>query len=248
MALPIERWAKQAVLLERNGDFTPAADKRVLADVGELKALEFQTWRQRQRALEDEPTALEGIYAGLNAYPPAADLTTKTAIAGELGLLTAAEIATYMPFAPNGLLAPEAFRVAISGNYTTSTSPGNLTITSRMGTTTSGATLGATGTQALVASITGGGFFMIGDLTIQSVGAPGANSKAAGFFHFMMTALALGAAAQTLTIDTLFGHTQASFDASSAAAATGGGLFFGLTHTTTTPTYIPKQVHWMSWN
>lgn len=242
MGLPIERWARQAVLLERKGDFSPAPDKRILADIGDLKALQRQTWLQRARAIDagNDPTALEGVYAGLNAYPNAADLTVKTAVSGEVGLLSATEIAAFTPLPPNGTLAPEAFRIAMSGNMTTSTSPGNLTITPRMGTTSSGITLGASIATALTASITGAFWYLIGDITIRSVGAPGANSVAIGLFHFAGTIVAGSGA---VSLNQIFGHTPASYDSSLAS-----GLYFGLTHTVTTVTYTPRQVHWMSWN
>lgn len=240
MSPPIERWARQAVLLERRADFTPVASASAVRDLETLKALNFQTWRQRQRELADQPTALEGVYAGLNAYPNAADLTTKTSVSGEVGLLSAAEVALFTPLPPNGTLAPEAFRVAITGNITTAATPGNLTITPRMGTTSSGISLGASAAFALTASITGAFWYLIGDITLRSVGAPGANSVAIGLFHFVGTAVAGSGA---VTYNQVFGHTPASYDSSVA-----GGLYFGLTHTVTTVTYTPRQVHWMSWN
>lgn len=241
-SLLIEKWARQAVMLERRGDFSPAAPRRIWDDLDAAKALQRQTWMQRQRALDTgpDPTALEGVYAGLNAYPNAADLTVKTGTVGEVGLLSAAEIALFTPLQPNGTLAPEAFRIAMSGNMTTVAAPGNLTITPRMGTSSSGITLGASVAFALTASITGAFWYLLGDLTLRTVGAPGTNSTAIGLFHFVGTAVAGSGA---VTYNQVFGHTSASYDSSIA-----GGLYFGLTHTVASSTYTPRQVHWMSWN
>jgi hypothetical protein len=240
MAPPIERWARQAVDLERLGDFRPVAPGSVMADLDAAKALQRQTWKERQRRLvvNGEPVALEGVYAGLNAYPPAGDLAAVTLGATENGFWSSS---LFTPIPANGILAPEAYRIAATGNLTTPAGTQTMTITPRMGTTNAGITLGASAALSLTASITASFWYIVGDLTMRSVGAPGANSTAIGLFHFVGTNAA-GAGAVSYNI--IFGQTVATFDASVAS-----GLWIGATTATTTgQTLTTRQVHWMSWN
>lgn len=247
MSLPIERWARQAVLLERKGDFSPVASPSIWQDLADAKQLARETWKMRQRAIADagDPTALEGVYAGLNAYPPAADLSV-TSIAGTAALWTSS---LWTPLPANGVLAPEAYRIAITANLTTAATPGNIGLDPRIGSgstagsAVAGTTMGASRNVALTASITSAFYYVVGDITIRSVGAPGANSVAVGLFHLCCTNAATGAGPNVVAINELFGHTSASFDSSVV-----GGFSLGAVHTVTTITHLIKQIHWMSWN
>lgn len=251
MALPLERWAKQAVLLERKQDFTPVADSRIMGDLDELKGLHRQTWKQRQRDLVQDGALvnLEGVYAGLNAYPPVA-ANSVASISGTAALWTSS---IWTPIAANATLAPEAYRIAITANLTDTTSPGNIGFDPRIGagstqgSAIAGTTLGASTNVAMTASITAAFYYVIGDITIRTVGAPGANSTAFGLFHYVGTqATASGLAGPAVVgagHNILFGHTSASFDSSVA-----GGFSLGAVHTVTTITHAIQQIHWMSWN
>lgn len=253
MSLPLEKWARQAVALEKKQDFSPVASTRVLDDIEDLRALEFQTWKQRQRQLviNGEPIALEGVYAGLNAFPNVAAVAT-TAIAGTVNLWPQA---TFTPLIANGILAPEAFRIALTARVTTSTSPGNIGFDPRMGqgtwttggTAITGVTLGASGNVALTASITNAYYYVMGDITLRTVGAPGANSTALGMFHYVGTQATSGGLAGPAVVgaghNLLFGHTSASYDSSIAS-----GFGLGAVHSVTTITHNIEQIHWMSWN
>lgn len=251
MALPFERWAKQAVSLERKGEFAPVAPTSVLDDVADLARLQRATWKQRQRAIDDtgDPTALEGVYAGLNAYPPAAALSV-TSINGTAALWTSS---LFTPIPANAILAPEAYRIAVTGNITTVATPGNIGFDPRIGagstggSAVAGTSLGASNNVALTASISNAYFYIIGDITMRTVGAPGANSTAIGMFHYASSQNTAGGTAGAtngqIGHNILFGHTSASFDSSVA-----GGFSLGAVHTVTTITYSVQQIHWMSWN
>lgn len=241
MAPPIERWARQAVLLERKGEHEPVASPSIWEDIDVVKALKRAEWIHRARDLDGgpDPLGLNGVYTGIAGVPPPADLTTKTSISGEVGLMTAAEIASYLAIPANGVVFPSAWRAVITGAMTTSTSPGNLTITPRIGTTTAGVTLGAGVAFAMTASITASIWKMEVDMTLRSGGIAGNNAVALAFGHFLGTIVAGGNA---VSYNQLFGHTPASYDSTLAT-----GLFIGLTSTVTTVTFTPRQVHWISW-
>lgn len=230
MSLPIERWAKQATLLD------PPPSR--LREIEDLARYQKQFWWRQARELRNEPTALESLYGGLLATPPAAQIST-TSVNGEVGLWAAG---TYSPIAANTLVVPETFRLAASGQCTTSTSPGNATWTPRIGTTTGGAALGASNAIALTASITNSFWYLTGDVTIRSIG-PSTSASAIATFMLHHKVGAAGAGAVDAGGIVLFGNTVATFDSTAAQ-----GLFMGMANTVATITWKVDQVHWMSWN
>lgn len=256
MSLPIERWAKQAVLLEKRGDYvTPAADTRVLRDIGELARLEKQTWRARQQEILDSGELMgfpEGIY-GANLNPPNAATITTTSINGTANLWPGA---VYSPINANSVLLPHAWRVAVQAKITTSTSPGNIGIDPRIGqgtwttggTAITGTTLGASGNVALTASITAAFYTVKGDIILRSGGAPGGNNWTfVGMFHYFSTQGTSGGLAGPAAIGTghnlMFGGTSAAVDGSTAL-----GIQMGAVHTVTTVTHNVEQIHVADWN
>lgn len=259
MALPIERWARQAVDLEYAGRPDKlVADKRVLADVLDLAQLHKQTWKRRELDLRAKgfPTAMaEGTYGAMMAYPNPQTITT-TSISGTVNLWPQG---TFTPIPPNGNLAPQAFRLIISAKITTGATPGNIGFEPRIGSTAAwttggtaigatGATLGASGNVALTASITNAFYYIVGDVTIRTVGNPGANSTAVGLFHYASTQATSGGLAGPAVIgaghNLLFGGTGATFD----STVSGAGIAFGAVHTVLTITHNIEQLHGCDWN
>lgn len=269
MALPIERWAKQAVDLERKlrfgpGDIEavnllqPVADSRVLDDVRELVKLHQAQWKRRnyEIAVSGVPVAMaEGTYGAMMAYPNPATVTT-TSINGTVNLWPQN---IFTPIPGNGILSPQAYRIIVCAKITTSTSPGNIGFEFRVGSTgswttggtaigTTGPTTGASGNVALTASITNAFYYIFGDLTVRTLGNPGANSTAVGMFHYLSTQATSGGLAGPAAVGTghnlLFGGTNASFD----STVTGAGLALGAVHTVTTITHNVEQIHGCDWN
>jgi hypothetical protein len=257
LSLPIEKWARQAVDLEYAGQPDKlVADRRVLQDIGDLALLHKATWKRREREMREQGFPMmmaEGTYGAMMAYPNAATITT-TSISGTVNLWPQL---IYTPIPANGMLAPQAFRLIVAAKITTSTSPGNFGLNPTIGATgawttggtavAGGATLGASGNVALTASITNAFYYVIGDVTIRSVGAPGANTTAVGMFHLNSTqntaAGVAGPAPATAAYSLLFGGTNATFDASVAS-----GLSLGAVHTVTTITHNVEQIHGCDWN
>jgi hypothetical protein len=207
-----------------------------------LMAHERQRWglvNGRLKAKAD-PTAY-GTYAGISAVPPAATLANVASLNGEAALWTTS---LYTPWLANALVAPSAWIMWAVWQTATSTTPANLTINPRVGSVASGASstggiaLGADAAITLTASITTN-WTLEGHLTVQSIGAPGANSKAIGEFTCVAKPATTGTG--PATINDLFGFTQATFDASVAS-----GFVCGMANTVTTITYAVQQIHWIS--
>jgi hypothetical protein len=254
MSAPLERWAKQAVLLEERGDFMPVADSRVMEDVMLLARLHKMTWERRERKIRDsgEPFAMpEGTFAGLLAYPAAQTITT-TSINGTANLWSNL---VYTPIALNSIMAPQIYRMMLAAKITTSTSPGNIGLNpliNNAGTWTTGgtavsggSTLGATGNVALTASITNAFYYVIGDMTIRNAGT---SSVIVAMFHYVSTQGTSGGLAGPAAVGTghnlLFGGTSVTVDTQTTAQS----LQFGAVHTVTTITHNIEQPHFMDWN
>lgn len=187
-----------------------------------------------------DPTAY-GTYAGLAALPPAGTLANVPSLNGEGSLWN---VDLYSPWLKAALVAPSAWQLYVSWQTVTVASPANLTINPRVGTfaagasSTGGIALGADAAITLTASITTD-WQCEGRITVQSIGLPGANSKAAGTFNVIAKPATSGTG--PATINDLFGFTVATFDASIAS-----GVALGMANTVTTINYTPTQIHWIS--
>lgn len=196
-----------------------------------------------------QPVAMaEGTYGALGAYPLSGALGGVTLSATESAGITNANQPIYVPLLGNSTLAPQAWRFAIAGRYTGTTALGSMITTLRLGNGNTSPSLGASGNVALTASLTNAFILWKGDLTIQSVGPPGANSKAVGIFDVKVNT-AVGGAFNSALWGT--GATPASYDSTLAAlGANGGALWLGLADTGATnhATVTIDQIHWMDWN
>jgi hypothetical protein len=254
MALPLERWAKQAVLLERKGDPTPVADMRVIQDIEDLKRLHRATWGRRQLELRESGLPLmmpEGTYAGLLAYPNAQTITT-TSISGTVNLWANL---VYTPIPINSVMAPQVFRIMVAAKLTTVATPANFGLNPLINSTgtwttggtavSGGSTMGASGNVALTASITNAFYYLIGDMTIRNAGTA---SVIVSMFHLNSTqntaAGVAGPAPATAAYSLLFGGTAVTVDTQTTAQS----FQLGAVHTVATITHNIEQIHFMDWN
>lgn len=226
-------------------DTEPLSSEEVLGrdeEIRWLMAHERQRWGLINGRLAEkaDPTAY-GTFAGLSALPPAGTLANVASLSGEASLWN---VALFTPWLGNALVAPSAWQLYVSWQATTGLTPASLTLNPRVGTFAAGASsvggiaLGADAAIALTASITTN-WFAEGKVTVQSIGLPGANSKAAGTFN--CTAKPATAGNGPATINDIFGFTIASFDASVAS-----GIALGMANTVTTITYAVTQIHWIA--
>jgi hypothetical protein len=203
--------------------------------------------RLRGLGMAPVPVAAEGTYGALGAYPLAAELASVTPTTTESGLVTAANGALFMPIPANSILSPQAYRFVIAGRVTTTATAANYTWALRLGNANTSPSLGASVALAKTISITNAFFILKGDITIQSVGAPGVNSKAMGHFGMDLNTASGGA-----TVHWTWGSAAAAtFDASVApnTSANGGQLWPGVTASAAAADpWIVGAIHYMDWN
>lgn len=146
--------------------------------------------------------------------PPIANLTAVTATV-ETGLWNVAQFTPIHAFdAYTGV--GKIYQVSAGGILSTSASASTLTITPRLGTTTSGITLGASTGQTMPTSLTNVPWRISFTLVVRTLGAPGANSTCMG------TGTLVGSGASAFAVG--FGGTSATVDFSVET-----GIFIGWT-------------------
>ena len=112
--------------------------------------------------------------AGTSGHSPSRDDHTHRSPGGVASITAQADVVNSETAVasfqfPAGLLqVGSVIRIVAAGVHTTSTSPGNCTITIKINTTTKGATIVVTGTVASVASITTQPFWMEAIITVRS--------------------------------------------------------------------------------
>lgn len=250
----VERWSKQAVENEIVGNFEPVASVDIAGDIELLARLHRETWARREVNMRESgrPMAMpEGMYAAPGAIPNVQTITT-TSINGTGNLWSNL---VYTPIPINSIMAPQIYRVMIAAKITTSTSPANIgfnPLINSTGTWTTGGTavsggntLGASTNVALTASITNAFYYIVGDVTIRSVGTA---SSIVGMFHYCSTQGTSAGLAGPAAIGTghnlLFGGTGVTPD----VQTTGQSLQFGAVHTVATITHNIEQLHFCDWN
>jgi hypothetical protein len=232
-----------------HGQLIPKGGREVSRLLDEAMKRGRGEWKSRMRALEamGVATAAEGTYGALGAYPLEGELAAVNNGVTEVGLLTAANSALYLPIPARSILGPQAWRFVIAGRVTTTATAANLSWTPRLGNAITSPSLGASAAQAKTISITNAIFIVKGDITVQTIGVAGANSKAQGHFQAFLNSAAGGAA-----VAWVWGSTaQASFDSTVGpnTSANGGQLFVGMTASAAAADpFIAGQVHWMDWN
>ncbi len=133
----------------------------------------------------------------------------------------------------------KVYQLVVGGTCTTGAA-GTLTITPRYGTVIGGVSIGASGAQNYVPSITTAPFLLIYYLVFRAVGLPGANSVVYGTGTWESGgAVATAASATSVVVGST---TTASVDTSIASA-----LWMGVTFSVA-PSVIPKWHLWRSLN
>lgn len=193
-----------------------------------------------------DPMATAGVYGGLGAYPMPAAIAGPAMSTTEAGILSAGNIAIYTPMPAGVVTAPQGWRVHVSGRYTVGATPGTIVFTPRLGNANTSPSLGASAAITQT-NLTAAFWALRGEITVNTVGAPGTNSKANGTFWAQVNT-AVGGAFNSALWGT--GATDASFDSTVPLGTNGGGLWIGGTDAGATnhATYTIQQVHWMSWN
>jgi hypothetical protein len=141
----IDRYERQATILPLRG---AGAHEDLVAQAVDEK----RTWKQIQNdiALTGDPTALNGLYAGLEQVPSIKDLATVTGSATEQAIFPVAN--ALFPVTPQ---SPKLYRLFASGTSTTAATPGTYTMAARLGNANTSPLFGiASGNLTPVASAT----------------------------------------------------------------------------------------------
>jgi hypothetical protein len=166
--------------------------------------------------------------------PLGVDYTTITATTETVLIPTA-----LTPIPANETRTGKVYELIVGGTCTTGAS-GTLTITPRFGTAIGGVSIGASGAQTVVPSITTAPFLFRYLMIFRAVGLPGTNSVVYGTGEWGSGgAVATAASATTVYIG---GTSTASVDVSVASA-----LWIGVTFSIA-PSVIPKWHVWRSLN
>jgi hypothetical protein len=231
MAL-IERWERQAVDLGRH---IKAHEDLVAQAVDETR-----TWKQIQNDIwmSGDPTALLGVYAGLEQTPSIKDLATVTGSATEQAIFPVAN--ALVPVTPQ---APKLYRLFASGTSTTAATPGTYTMAARLGNANTSPLFGlASGNLTPVASATAAQWRLFGVIFIRQSGTAGTG---VGSFEMNHSGTIGGGGPVSATGNAIFGGILAATDFTVAT----NGLWVGVTHaTSTTNTWVPQLVAWASWS
>jgi hypothetical protein len=170
-------------------------------------------------------------FADVLMDPPSAALPTITATSETVLVPT-----LFTPIGANEARPGKIWRLGVGGTCTTGTA-GTLTITPRFGLVIGGTSLGASGAQNYVPSITLAPFYFEYTLICRSLGvAAGANSTFVGSGIWTSGGAVATAASSTVVVVT----STASVSADSTVAS---GLWIGVTFSVA-PSVIP---HWCTW-
>jgi hypothetical protein len=230
MTTLIDKWAQQAVDLsglKRKHDLVAQAVD------------EQRTWKQIDHDIRmgGDPTALLG-YAGQEQVPSIKDLATVTGSATEQALFPVAQ--ALIPVTPQ---APKLYRLFASGTSTTAAAAGTYTLAARVGNANNSPLCGAvSGAVTPVNSATAAQWKLLGLLFIRQSGTAGTG---VGSFEFNHSGTIGGGGPVSATGNAVFGGVLAATD----FTLTTNGLWIGVTHaTSTTNTWVPQLVAWMSWS
>lgn len=213
-----------------------------------------RSWKLINGRIADSghPTALEGTYGGLQAYPPNAAqtstaLTTGTSTPG-LGIWSST---IYSPLLANAVLAPSAYQISASGTIQVAATGATLTMLPSIGTTLVNAAptvhqdLGVSGAGTLATSALTSIWRLEGELTIRSTGSSG-TAWFMGTMFYGITAVPVTVAN---TNHLLLGGTAATVDFTGVTASYPGGLSFSVWNAaSSTMTIVTNSVAFVSLN
>lgn len=225
---------------EREATILPLRNAKAREDLIAQAVDENRTWKQIQRDIEmgGDPTALLGVYAGLEQTPSIKDLATVTGSATEQALFPVTNAA--VPVTPQ---SPKLYRLFASGTSTTAAAPGTYTMSARLGNANSSPLFGiASGNLTPVASATAAQWRLFAVVFIRQSGTAGTG---VGSFEMNHSGTIGGGGPVSATGNAIFGGLLAATD----FTLTTNGLWVGVTHaTSTTNTWVPQLVAWGSWN
>lgn len=239
----LDRYERQATILRKTGG--AITDYDVRRDIQLIGGEPVDNWKAVQRRIAEsgDPTMLSGGYAGAEVTPPPGDLATVTTTGTEAALWPTA---TWSPIAANPQ-CPKAYMLYAFGVATTAATQGSNLFQARFGQIVTSPSIGVTPTSIPTASETATPWMIMGRIVIQKGGTATSGLVVANFKYEQGTAVSGGSVvmpAMELMFGTTTGAVSVVTDGSVAA-----GLWIGsIAVTSTTNTFKPQSVIWMSYN
>lgn len=240
----LERYERQATII-RKGRGKVITDYDVRRDMQLIGDVPVDNWKQSMQRIREsnDPTALTGGIAGVEVTPNVATLATVTITGTEAALWPTA---TWTPIAANPQ-APKAYRVVAFGTCTTAATPGTMLFNARFGQIVTSPLIGVSTTAAQTASQTATPWRFEGNVLLRAGGGATTGLVVGSFKYEQGTAVSSGSAVLP-AMEQLFGTTTGPVSVVTDGSVAAGFWLGAIAVTSTTNTYIPQAVIWVSYN
>jgi hypothetical protein len=175
--------------------------------------------------------------------PNVATLATATITGTEAALWPTA---TWTPIASNPQ-APKAYRLIAFGTATTAATPGTVLFNARFGQLVTSPAIGTSTTAAQTASQTATPWRLEGNIVLRAGGGATTGLVVASFKYEQGTATS-GGSAVLPAMEQLFGTTTGAVSVVTDGSVAAGLWMGAIAVTSTTNTFIPQAVVWVSYN
>lgn len=241
----LERYEQQATMLRNDSRAHVLTDMDVRNDVNVLMGEQQRYWKPWMDDIRASgvPTALTGGIAGVELTPNVATLATATITGTEAALWPTA---TWTPIAAN-IQAPKAYRLIAFGTATTAATQGTVLFNARFGQIVTSPLIGVSTTAAQTASQTATPWRMEGNVLVRRGGGATTGEVVANFKYEQGTAVS-GGSAVLPAMEQIFGTTTGAVAVVTDGSVAAGLWMGAIAVTSTTNTFIPQAVIWISYN
>lgn len=241
----LERYQQQATILRKRAGGHTVTDYDVRRDIQLIGDVPIDNWKQSMERIRasGDPTALTGGIAGVEVNPPVATLATVTVTGTEAALWPTA---TWTPIAAN-VQAPKAYLVYAFGTATTAATQGTVLFNARFGQIVTSPLIGVSTTAAQTASQTATPWMLMGRVVVRRGGGATTGEVVANFKYEQGTATS-GGSAVLPAIEQMFGTTTGAVSVVTDGSVAAGLWVGAIAVTSTTNTFIPQSVIWVSYN
>lgn len=238
-----ERHERRAAAMRRHGNLISDIDVR--RDMQLIAGEPVENWKAVQNRIDQSgaATALEGGIAGVEVTPNVATLATVTVTGTEAALWPTA---TWTPIAAN-VRAPKAYHLTAFGTATTPATQGTVLFNARFGQLVTSPLIGVSTTAAQTASQTATPWRIEGTVIVRAGGGATTGLVVANFKYEQGTATS-GGSAVLPAMEQIFGTTTGAVSVVTDGSVAAGLWMGAIAVTSTTNTFIPQGVVWVSYN
>lgn len=241
----LERYERQAHILRKGAGGKVVTDYDIHRDIQLIGEQPVDNWKQVQQriAASGDPTALTGGIAGVEVTPNVATLATATITGTEAALWPTA---TWTPIAANPQ-APKAYRLIAFGIATTAATPGTVLFNARFGQLVTSPLIGVSTTAAQTASQVTTPWRLDGNMVLRAGGGATTGLVVANWKYEQGTAVN-GGSAVLPAMEQMFGTTGGAVSVVTDGSVAAGLWMGAIAVTSTTNTFVPHGVVWISYN